>query len=70
MIAAGIDLAVAQLANGSIVAAAGKPPEHLGITKEQLEAANASQGQKKITIDVSLITPENASKFYFPDSVF
>jgi ribose transport system substrate-binding protein len=70
MIAAGIDLAVAQLKDGSIVAAAGKTPEHLGITKEQLEKANAAQGQKKVTIDVFLITPENASKYYFPDSVF
>jgi ribose transport system substrate-binding protein len=70
MIAAGIDLAVARLKDGSIVAAAGKTPEHLGITKEQLEAANTAPGQKKVTIDVFLITPENASKYYFPDSVF
>jgi ribose transport system substrate-binding protein len=70
MIAAGIDLAVAHLKEGSIAAAAGKSPEHLGITKEQLEQAAAQQGQKKITIDVFMVTPENASKYYFPDSVF
>lgn len=70
MIAAGIDVAAAHLAGGGIAAAAGKTPEHLGITKEQLDAAAAQQGQKKITIDVFLITPENASKYYFPDSVF
>jgi ribose transport system substrate-binding protein len=70
MIAAGIDVAVAQLKDGSIAAAVGKTPEHLGITKEQLETAAAQQGQKKITIDVFLITPENAEKYYFPDSVF
>jgi len=70
MIAAGIDIAVAHLKEGSIAAAAGKTPEHLGITKEQLESAAAQQGQKKITIDVFLVNPENASKYYFPESVF
>jgi ribose transport system substrate-binding protein len=70
MIAAGIDVAVAQLKDGSVGAAAGKTPEHLGITKEQLDQAAAQQGQKKITIDVFLITPENANRYYFPDSVF
>jgi ribose transport system substrate-binding protein len=70
MIAAGIDIAVAQLKDGNIGAAAGKTPEHLGITKEQLEEAAKQTGQKKITIDVFMITPENGSKYYFPDSVF
>jgi ribose transport system substrate-binding protein len=70
MIAAGIDLAAAQLKDGSIAAAAGKTPEHLGITKEQLDEAAKQQGQKKVTIDVFLVTPENASKYYFPESVF
>jgi len=70
MIAAGIDIAVAQLRDGNIAAAAGKTPEHLGITQEQLENAAKQQGQKKITIDVFLVTPENGSKYYFPDSVF
>jgi ribose transport system substrate-binding protein len=70
MIAAGIDVAVAHLKDGTIATAAGKTPEHLGITEEQLGRAAAEQGQKKITIDVFLITPENAAKYYFPDSVF
>jgi ribose transport system substrate-binding protein len=70
MIAAGIDVAAGHLSGGGIAAAAGKTPEHLGITKEQLDAADSQQGQKKITIDVFMITPENASKYYFPDSVF
>ena len=70
MIAAGIDIAAAHLQGGNLAAAADKAPEHLGITKEQLEAAKGQQGQKKITIDVFLVTPENASKYYFPDSVF
>ena len=65
-----IDVAVAHLKEGSIAAAAGKTPEHLGITKEQLDLAAAQQGQKKITIDVFMVNPENASKYYFPDSVF
>ena len=70
MIAAGIAIAAAQVQGGNIAAATEKIPEHLGITKEQLEAAKSQQGQKKITIDVFLVTPENASKYYFPDSVF
>ena len=47
MIAAGIDIAVAQLKDGNITAAVGKTPEHLGITKEQLEQAASKQGQKR-----------------------
>jgi len=70
MIAAGIDVAAAKLRDGNIAAAAGKTPEHLGLTKEQLSQADGQQGQKKITIDVFLVTPENAAKYYFPDSVF
>jgi ribose transport system substrate-binding protein len=70
MIAAGIDIAVAHLKEDSIAAAAGHIPEHLGITKEQLEQAATQQGLKKVTIDVFMITPENASTYYFPDSVF
>src|SRR5678815_5683337 len=54
MIAAGIDVAVAHLKEGNIAAAAGKTPEHLGITKEQLDDAAKQQGQKKVTIDVFL----------------
>ena len=70
MIAAGIDVAAAHLQGDNIATAAEKVPEHLGITKETLEAAKGQQGQKKITIDVFLVTPDNASKYYFPDSVF
>lgn len=70
MIAAGIDIAAAQLQGGSIAAAAGKTPEHLGITKQQLEEAAKQTGQKKISIDVFVVTPENAAKYYFPDSIY
>jgi ribose transport system substrate-binding protein len=70
MIAAGIDVAVAKLRNGNIAGAANNIPEHLGITKEQLEQADKQTGQKKITIDVFIINPENASKYYFADSVY
>jgi ribose transport system substrate-binding protein len=70
MIAAGIDVAAAHLKDGTIATAAGKTPEHLGITEEQLGLAAAQSGQKKLTIDVFLITPENAAKYYFPESVF
>lgn len=70
MIAAGIDLAAARLQDGNLAAAAGKTPEHLGITREQLESADKQDGQKKISIDVFIISPENAGKFYFPESVY
>jgi len=70
MIAAGIDVAIAHMKDGSVASAAGKTPEHLGITREQLDQAAAQQDKKKITIDVFLITPENAGRYYFPDSVF
>jgi ribose transport system substrate-binding protein len=70
MIAAGIDLAVAKLRDGNLVAAADDIPEHLGITKQQLEAADKQEGQKKLTIDVFIISPDNASKYYFPDSIY
>ncbi len=70
MIYAGIATAVAQLADGDIAAAADNMPEYLGITREQLEAAKQQQGQKQITLDVYLVTPENAEKYYFPDSAY
>jgi ribose transport system substrate-binding protein len=70
MIAAGIDLAVAKLRDGNLAAAADDIPQHLGITQDQLDAADKQEGQKKLTIDVFIITPENASKYYFPDSVY
>ena len=41
------------------------------MTRQQLEAVKAQeQGQKSLTLDVHLITPENAEKYYFPDSVY
>lgn len=70
MIAAGIDVAVAHLKDADLTAAAAHTPEHLGITREQLEQAATQQGQKKVTIDVFMITPDNASRYYFPDSAF
>jgi ribose transport system substrate-binding protein len=73
MIAAGIDIAVAGLRHdGKIVAAAERIPEHLGVTRQQLEQADAgvADQQKNVTLDVQLITPDNASRFYFPDSVY
>src|SRR5690606_8482661 len=61
MIAAGIDIAVARMRDGDIAAAADDIHEHLGVTKEQLEAAKAQdQQQKSLTLDVHLVTPENA----------
>ncbi len=70
MILAGIAIAKAHLVDEDISAAAGDMPEHLGVTKEMLDAAKAQEGQKQVTLPVILITPENAETFYFPNSVF
>ncbi len=70
MIYGGIAVAVAHLVDGDLNAAFDYMPEHLGLTKEQLEQAKATEGQKQITLDVFLITPENASEYYFPDSAY
>ncbi len=71
MIAAGIELAVAQMREGDFVEAHDDIHEHLGITREQLEAAKAQeQDQKSLTLNVHLITPENAQTYYFPESVY
>lgn len=70
MILAGIAMAKAQLVDNDLAAAAEDMPEHLGVTKEMLEAAKGQEGQKQVTLPVILITPENAQTFYFPESVF
>lgn len=70
MILAGIAIARAKLVKDDIAAAAEGLPEHLGVTREMLEQAKQQEGQKTVTLPVLLITPENASKFYFPESVF
>lgn len=68
MIYAGIAVAAAKLNGESLSAAAEEMPEHLGITSEQLAQAEQQEGQKQITLDVFLVTPENAEDYYFPDS--
>lgn len=70
MIYAGIALAAAKLNGESLSAAADDMPEHLGITSEQLAQAEQQEGQKQVTLDVFLVTPENAEKYYFPDSAY
>lgn len=70
MILAGIALAKAQLVDKDLSAAAADMPEHLGVTREMLEEAKKQEGQKQVTLPVILITPQNADKFYFPESVF
>ena len=49
MILAGIALAKAQLVDKDLSAAAADMPEHLGVTKEMLEAAKGQEGQKQVT---------------------
>lgn len=71
MIAAGIDIAVAHLRDGDIASAAGRIHEHLGVTREQLETVKAQdQPQKSLSLNVHLVTPENARTYYFPDSAY
>lgn len=72
MISAGIELAVAHLVDGDLTAAAARIPAHLGVTEEQLGvlAEQPADRQRNIKLDVHLITPENASQYYFPESVY
>lgn len=70
MIAAGIHAAVAEVSGKGLPAAAEHMPEHLGVTKEQLDVQPSEDGQRHVKLDVHLITPENAEKYYFPDSIY
>ncbi len=70
MIAAGIHLAVAAIRDGKLAGAAENIPEHVGVTQAALEAADKASGQRKVTLEIHLVTPDNAEKFYFPDSVY
>jgi ribose transport system substrate-binding protein len=70
MIAAGIHVAVAELRGEGAAAAIDAIPDHLHVTREQLSVTPADDGQRHIKLDVFLITPENASAYYFPDSVY
>lgn len=72
MISAGIVLAVANLRGGDEAAYHERIPAHLRVSRSELLTAGASrpEGQRKVTVPVTLITPENASEFYFPDSAY
>lgn len=74
MIAAGVHLAVANLRDdGNEHGVYDHIPAHLRLDKSLLttsRAGGAASSQRRIQLDVHLITPENASEFYFPDSVY
>jgi len=71
MIAAGIHLAVANLGDGNEQAIAEKIPAHLKVDKSKLlKAPAADDKQRSLTIDVQVVTPENAKEFYFAESVY
>ena len=70
MIAAGIHAAVAEVSGKGLPAAAEKMPAHLGVTKEALDVKPSADGQRHVKLDVHLVTPENAEKYHFPDSVY
>lgn len=73
MIAAGIHLAVANLRDdGDELGVHEHIPAHLRVDKAVLRSSGDSdvEGQRHIRLDVHLITPENASEFYFPESVY
>ena len=72
MIAAGIHLAVGHLAHGDETVIADRIPSHLRLDPAVLlgAAAEMPEGQRHITLDVQLVTPDNASEFYFPESVY
>lgn len=70
MIAAGVHAAVAKMKNSA------EPlkniPEHLGVDTAKLQQAiDAPAGQQQsVILDVQLVTPENASQYYFAESVY
>ena len=70
MVFAGVAIARAHLLEKDIAAAADDLPGYLGLTKDDLEAAKQQSGQKQVTLPVQLVTPENASEFYFPESIY
>jgi ribose transport system substrate-binding protein len=73
VIAAGIHLAVAGLRNGDERAVADLIPAHLCIPAARLLPARDPTWkgrQRPFVIDATLITPENAADFYFPDSAY
>ncbi len=70
MVAAGVHLAAAQVMHKDLTKAFDKLPKHLHLTKEQLAAPAGADSQRHIVLEVQLVTPENASEFYFPDSVY
>lgn len=70
MIAAGIKLGVAH-ATGTAETEL-EMPEHLAIDESQLSDTPPTAGSERrtVTLGIDLITPENAEKFYFPESVY
>jgi ribose transport system substrate-binding protein len=71
MIAAGIALAVAGATDGNERAVADKIPKYLRIDPAGLqEKPGDAKDERKLRVDVQLVTPENAKEFYFPDSVY
>jgi hypothetical protein len=65
MIAAGIHAAVYKLGAIDKDRLAELMPEHIEFPIEQLES-----NPKKIDLEVYLVTPENAERYFFPDSRF
>ena len=71
MIAAGIALAVAGAGDGNERAMIDKIPKYLNIEPAKLQVSPGDgKAQRTLRVDVRLVTPENASDFYFPDSVY
>jgi ribose transport system substrate-binding protein len=70
MIAAGVHVAVAELRGEGAPSAADKLPAHLRLDADALKGDSVRGKQRHITIDVHMVTKENAQEFYFPDSVY
>lgn len=74
MIAAGIHAAVAALRPDQRAQVIAETPEHLGVDAgemaEKVAAAVESDEQQSVILDVHLVTPENAERYYFPESVY
>ncbi|MBI4613338.1 MAG: ABC transporter substrate-binding protein [Planctomycetes bacterium] len=70
MIAAGVHLAVAKLRDGNLESAAERMPAHLHLSVDAIRGDGAGGSPRHVLLDVQLVTPENASEFFFPDSVY
>jgi len=70
MISAGIHIAIGELRGDSAERIADRIPNHLHLSAEDVRGTTGEAGQRRVNIDVHLITPDNAEQYHFPESVY